>query len=87
MSLEYAIEYPCEMRREYGESTLRALARTGSLISRMVNETIEGSRQPSEESIQFTTSSQTTWKRLKRSLHSAERVVRHTSTKNRACRQ
>jgi hypothetical protein len=55
MSLEYAIEYPCEMRRLYGESSLRALARTGSLISRMVNETIEGSRLPSEESIQFTT--------------------------------
>jgi hypothetical protein len=55
MSLEYAIEYPCEMRQQYGEPTLRALARTGSLISRMVNETIEGSRLPSEESINFTT--------------------------------
>jgi hypothetical protein len=55
MSLEYAIEYQCEMRRVYGESTLRVLARTGSLISRMVNETIEGSRLPSEESVQFTT--------------------------------
>ncbi|MCI0337184.1 MAG: hypothetical protein L0226_06385 [Acidobacteria bacterium] len=55
MSLEYAIEYPCEMRRQYGESTIRALARTGSLISRMVNETIEESRLPSAESIQFTT--------------------------------
>jgi hypothetical protein len=54
MSLEYAIEYPCEMRRLYGESSLRSLARTGSLISRMVNETIEGSRLPSEESVQFT---------------------------------
>lgn len=54
MSLEYAIEYPCEMRRQFGESTLRALARTGSLISRMVNETIETSRSPSEESVQFT---------------------------------
>ncbi len=55
MSLEYAIEYPCEMRSQYGESTLRALARTGSLISKMVNETIEGSRLPSEESVEFTT--------------------------------
>ena len=55
MSLEYAIEYPCEMRRQYGEATLRGLARIGSLISRMVNETIEGARSPSEESVQFTT--------------------------------
>jgi hypothetical protein len=55
MSLEYAIEYPCEMRHQYGESTLRALARTGSLISRMVNETIEGAHSPSEESVQFAT--------------------------------
>jgi hypothetical protein len=55
MSLEYAIENPCEMRRQFGESTLRAVARTGSLISRMVNEAIEGERLPSEESIQFTT--------------------------------
>jgi hypothetical protein len=43
------------MRRQYGESALRGLARTGSLISRMVNETIEGSRSPSEESVQFAT--------------------------------
>ncbi len=54
MSLEYAIEFPCEMRRQYGETSLRALARTGSLISRMVNDTIEGARLPSEESVQFT---------------------------------
>src|SRR5262249_15232536 len=32
MSLEYAIEYPCEMRRLYGEQTLRALGRAGSLV-------------------------------------------------------
>lgn len=54
MSLEYAIEYPCEMRRQYGESKLRGLSRTGSLISRLVNDAIEQSRTPSEESIEFT---------------------------------
>jgi hypothetical protein len=43
------------MRRQYGEPTLRALARTGSLISRMVNESLRESRLPSEESVQFTT--------------------------------
>jgi hypothetical protein len=68
MSLEYAIEYPCEMRRLYGESTLRALARTGSLIARMVDETIEGSRLPSEESVQFTT-------RFAEELEKAEQVA------------
>jgi len=55
MSLEYAIEYPCEMRRQYQEETLRLLARTGSVVSRMVNETLDRSLPPSEESIQFTT--------------------------------
>lgn len=68
MSLEYAIEYRCEMRRQYGESTIRALARTGSLISRMVNETIEGSRLPSAESVQFTT-------RFAEDLEKAEQVA------------
>jgi len=55
MSLEYAIEYKCEMRRRYDEPTLRALGRTGSLISRMVAETVEGLRAPSEESVLFAT--------------------------------
>lgn len=55
MSLEYAIEYPCQMRRQYGESTLRRLSRTGSLISRLVNDSLEQSRTPSEETVQFTT--------------------------------
>jgi hypothetical protein len=55
MSLEYAIEYPCEMRRLYGEQTLRALGRAGSLVSQIVNLTLENDRPPSEESIQFTT--------------------------------
>jgi hypothetical protein len=73
MSLEYAIEYQCEMRRLHGEATLRALARTGSLISRMVNETIEGSRLPSEESIQFTT-------RFADELEKAEQVASYCRT-------
>jgi hypothetical protein len=68
MSLEYAIENTCEMRRQFGESTLRAVARTGSLISRMVNESIEGERLPSEESIQFTT-------RFAEDLEKAEQIA------------
>src|SRR5262245_24984091 len=55
MSLEYAIEYPCEMRRLYGERTLRTLGRAGSLVSQIVNLTLENDRPPSEESIKFTT--------------------------------
>src|SRR5215471_13642426 len=55
MSLEYAIEYPCEMRRLYGEQTLRALGRAGSLVSQIVNMTLKNDRPPSEESIKFTT--------------------------------
>ncbi len=54
MSLEYAIEYPCEMRRLYGEQTLRALGRAGSLVSQIVNLTLENDRPPSEESVKFT---------------------------------
>jgi hypothetical protein len=55
MSLEYAIEYPCEMRRLYGEQTLRALGRAGSLVSQIVSMTLKNDRPPSEESIKFTT--------------------------------
>jgi hypothetical protein len=70
MSLEYAIEYKCEMRRQYDEPTLRALARTGALISRMVAETVESSRTPSEESVQFAM-------RLSADLERAEQVADH----------
>ncbi len=55
MSLEYAIEYPCEMRRRHGERLLRGLGRAGSLVSQIVNATLENERAPSEESIKFTT--------------------------------
>ncbi|MFN7947741.1 MAG: hypothetical protein U0Z53_20500 [Blastocatellia bacterium] len=55
MSLEYAIEYQCEMRRRYDEMTLRALGRTGALIARVVAESVESSRTPSEESVRFAT--------------------------------
>jgi hypothetical protein len=55
MSLEYAIEYPCEMRRLYGEQTLRKLGRAGSLVSQIVSKTLENELPPSEESIKFTT--------------------------------
>jgi len=50
MSLEYAIEYPCRMREEYGEATLRALGRTASLVSRIIAESVDGERPPSPES-------------------------------------
>lgn len=56
MSLEYAIEYPCQMRRQYGEQRLRALGRSGALVSRIVNQTLETNQAPSKESIDFTTS-------------------------------
>src|SRR5436309_8821662 len=73
MSLEYAIEYQCEMRRQYDEPTLRALGRTGAIISRMVTETVEGSRTPSEESVQFTM-------RLSADLERAEQVADYCRT-------
>lgn len=53
MSLEYAIEYPCEMRRQYDEATLRAFGRTGSLVSRLIGDSVEGTTAPSPESIEF----------------------------------
>jgi hypothetical protein len=56
MSLEYAIEFPCEMRRQYGERRLRALGRSGALVSRIVSQTLETDQAPSRESIEFTTS-------------------------------
>jgi hypothetical protein len=43
------------MRRLYGEQTLRALGRAGSLVSQIVNLTLKNDRPPSEESIKFTT--------------------------------
>ncbi|MGE0131715.1 MAG: hypothetical protein AB7U82_26835 [Blastocatellales bacterium] len=43
------------MRRLYGEQTLRNLGRAGSLVSQIVNLTLENERPPSEESIKFTT--------------------------------
>jgi hypothetical protein len=55
MSLEYAIEYPCEMRRRLGERHLRRLGRTGSLVSQIVNASLENDRPPSDESFRFTT--------------------------------
>jgi hypothetical protein len=73
MSLEYAIEYPCEMRRQYDEATLRALGRTGSLIARMVAETVEGWRAPSEESVRFAT-------RFSSDLERSEQVAEHCRT-------
>lgn len=54
MSLEYAIEYPCEMRRQYDEPTLRVFGRTGSLVSRLIGDSVEGGRAPSDDSIRFT---------------------------------
>jgi hypothetical protein len=74
MSLEYAIEYPCEMRRLYGEQTLRALGRAGSLVSQIVNLTLKNDRPPSEESIRFTTE-------LSEELEISERVAEYCRTR------
>src|SRR5262249_15844326 len=56
MSLEYAIEFPCEMRRQYGERQMRAIGRASALVSRIVSQTLETDRPPSIESIEFTAS-------------------------------
>src|SRR5262245_49644429 len=55
MSLDYAIEYPCVLRRLYGEKTRRSLGRVSSLVSHIVTMTLKNDRPPSEESIKFTT--------------------------------
>lgn len=55
MSLEYAIECHCGIRKSSGEPAMRMLARTARLVSRVVSETIEGERTPSAESFEFTT--------------------------------
>lgn len=55
MSLEYAIEYSCAMRRQYGETRLRELGRKGALLARIVAQSVEGRRAPSEESVQYAT--------------------------------
>lgn len=54
MSLEYAIEYQCEIRRRYDEPSLRVLGRTGSLVSRLIGRSVESDLTPSAESIEFT---------------------------------
>jgi hypothetical protein len=74
MSLEYAIEYPCEMRRLYGEQTLRALGRAGALVSQIVNMTLKNDRPPSEESVRFTTE-------LSEELEISERVAEYCRTR------
>lgn len=74
MSLEYAIEYPCEMRRLYGERTLRALGRAGSLVSQIVNMTLKNDRPPSEESVRFTTD-------LSEELELSEQVAEYCRTR------
>lgn len=74
MSLEYAIEYPCEMRRLYGEQTLRALGRAGSLVSQIVNMTLKDDRPPSEESVRFTTE-------LSEELEISEQVAEYCRTR------
>ena len=55
MSLEYAIEYPCRMREEHDEQTLRSLGRTASLISRIIAQSVDSERAPSAESVGFAT--------------------------------
>jgi hypothetical protein len=53
MSLEYAIEFHCEMRRRYDESTIRALGRTGAIVSRIVADSLNSRRPPSSDSVRF----------------------------------
>src|SRR5215510_14626279 len=74
MSLEYAMEYPCEVRRLYGEQTLRALGRAGSLVSQIVNMTLKNDRPPSEESVKFTTA-------LSEELEISEQVAEYCHTR------
>ncbi|MBO0859229.1 MAG: hypothetical protein J2P21_12265 [Chloracidobacterium sp.] len=74
MSLEYAIEYPCEMRRLYGEQKLRALGRAGSLVSQIVNMNLKNDRPPSEESVRFTTE-------LSEELEISEQVAAYCQTR------
>lgn len=54
MSLEYAIDYGCGMHVRHGAAELRSLARLGSLVSRIVEASLESPGSPSEESIRFT---------------------------------
>lgn len=50
MSLEFAIEYPCELRARYDEEHLRAWGRLGSLHTRL---TTGEHIAPSEEKVRF----------------------------------
>lgn len=50
MSLEFAIEYPCELRARYDEEHLRAWGRLGSLHTRL---TTGEHVAPSEEKVRF----------------------------------
>jgi hypothetical protein len=62
------------MRRLYGEQKLRALGRAGSLVSQIVNLTLENDRPPSEESIRFTTE-------LSEELEISEQVAEYCRTR------
>jgi hypothetical protein len=55
MSLEYAIEYPCAVRRRFSEPWLRELARTNVLVSRVVSASLATDSVPAAESVAFTT--------------------------------
>ncbi|MGH9903580.1 MAG: hypothetical protein ACRD68_17375, partial [Pyrinomonadaceae bacterium] len=50
MSLEFAIEYPCELRTRYAEEHLRAWGRLGSLHTRL---TTGEASAPTEEKLRF----------------------------------
>jgi hypothetical protein len=73
MSLEYAIEYPCEMRRRRSEPELRALGRTGALVARIVAQTLASEQAPLPESVQFTAG-------LARELERVEEVAAYCRT-------
>jgi hypothetical protein len=78
MSLEYAIEYPCEMRRLYEESALRSLGRTGSIVSRLIGTSVESALTPSAESIEFTS-------RFATEIEKAEEIAEFCRSSCEAC--
>jgi hypothetical protein len=78
MSLEYAIEYPCEMRQRYDEPVLRVLGRTGSLVSRLIGRSVENDLAPSAESIEFAS-------RFSEELEEAEEIAEFCRSSCPAC--
>jgi hypothetical protein len=62
LSLEFAIEYPCELRARYAEEHLRAWGRLGSLHTRL---TTGEASAPSEEKVRFVERAATELERMR----------------------